>query len=131
MKKLFNELEKYIENSILDYLAARDIYAWKVKSVGTYDVKRQGFRMPSKRYKRGVSDILGIYRGKPLAIEVKSANGRLSPAQKLFLTEFLERGGIAMVAKSVDEVEFKLNLVLPCCDKMSGVQIQLADMLLG
>ena len=70
--------EKLIENGILEYLAMRNIFAFKVKSQGTWDEKTKSFRRPSKYYKIGVSDILGIYKGKPLAIEVKSEKGRLS-----------------------------------------------------
>lgn len=104
MKTPFDQTEKFIENAILDYLAARDVFAWKVKSVGTFDVKEGRFRRPSKRYKKGVSDILGIYMGKPLAIEVKSAKGKLSPDQRVFLNEFRVRGGIAILARSTKDV---------------------------
>lgn len=109
MKKLPQLSEKFIENSILDYLAMNDIFAWKVKTVGTYDPKLQRFRMSSKRYMRGVADILGIYQGKPLAIEVKTLKGIVSPHQKLFLNRFHENGGIAILARSLDDVIKRLE----------------------
>ncbi len=94
--------EKQIENQILSWLKANQIMAWKIKSVGTYDPKLGGFRTPSPWYRKGVSDILGIFKGRPLAIEVKSAKGRLSLEQKDFLAEFSANGGIAIMARSVD-----------------------------
>ena len=58
----------------------------------------------------GVSDILGILKdGRFLAIEVKSAKGRISPHQQLFLNEITARGGLAFVAKSVEEVVAQLK----------------------
>ncbi len=97
--------EKQIENQILEYLKFRSVMAWKVKSVGTYDAKLRVFRKPSPYYRKGVSDILGIFRGKPLAIEVKSIKGRTSPEQRAFLEDFAREGGIAMVARSIEDVE--------------------------
>lgn len=102
--------EKQIENQILSWLKVNEIFAFKVKTVGTYDEKLGKFRRPSIWYRKGTSDILGIYRNKFLAIEVKSEKGRTSPFQDLFLHDVKEHGGIAFVAKSVEDVEYQLKL---------------------
>jgi penicillin-binding protein-related factor A (putative recombinase) len=91
----------------------------KIKTMGTFDPVTRNFRRISKWYKKGVSDIIGIYKGKFLAIEVKLpkrqvgektyAAGRLSPFQKIFLQDVIDHGGIAFVATSADEVEQKLG----------------------
>lgn len=96
--------EKLIENQILVYLKSRKIFAWKVKSMGTYDEKLGRYRKPSPLYRLGVSDILGIYRRTPIAIEVKSQKGQLSDVQRDFIGEFIENGGRACVARSVEHV---------------------------
>ena len=102
--------EKEIENSILEYLAARKILAWKNQSVGVFDPTKQIFRKSFNRHHRkGVSDILGVYRGKFLAIEVKSVKGRLSPEQEEFLAAVKEAGGISCVACSIEDVVEALN----------------------
>jgi hypothetical protein len=49
-------------------------------------------------------------RGKFLAIEVKNAKGRLSSHQEAFLNRVNEEGGIAFVARSVDDVIDNLGL---------------------
>lgn len=101
--------EKEIENHILKVLRMRGIFAWKVKSMGTFDTKRGVFRAPSPLYMKGVSDILGCLEGgRFLAIEVKSEKGKLTPEQRTFLERVHELGGVAMVARSVDDVMQKL-----------------------
>jgi penicillin-binding protein-related factor A (putative recombinase) len=102
--------EKVIENQILAFLRSRQILAFKIKSVGTFDPTIRRFRTPSPWYRKGVSDILGIYREKFLAIEVKSEKGRLLPEQREFIDEVNENGGIAFVARSVEDVQARLEI---------------------
>ena len=52
----------------------------------------------------GVPDILGIWHGKILGIEVKTAAGRVSPAQQLFIDRINREGGLAFVARGVEDV---------------------------
>jgi penicillin-binding protein-related factor A (putative recombinase) len=96
--------EKWIESQILHYLGLKGIFAWKAKTVGTYDPTKKVFRK-NAGYMKGVADILGIWRGKLLAIEVKTPTGKLSPEQKQFLSRVQEEGGIAFVARSVEDVK--------------------------
>jgi len=59
----------------------------------------------------GSSDILGIMSdGRFLAIEVKSAKGRLTKYQKAFLDGIRDAGGVALVARSVDDVAMGLKI---------------------
>lgn len=88
--------EKEITYSIRSYLNAFKIYHWK--NFGTL-----GSAV-------GVSDILGIYKGRFLAIEVKTERGKLSPAQERFIQNINDNGGIAFVARSIDDVENNLHL---------------------
>lgn len=100
------QLEKEIENDILRWLGLRNIYSWKVKTVGTFDTKLGRFRKSSPLYKKGVSDILGILDdGTFLALEVKSKNGKATPEQKMFLDNITRRGGVAGLVRSVQDVE--------------------------
>jgi len=103
--------EGMIEKSILRYLSARSVFAFKIKSMGTFDPTRKVFRKPSPLYRKGVSDILGIYNGVPIAIEVKSPKGRVSPDQESFLKDFVAAGGRALVARSVEHVAKFLDLL--------------------
>lgn len=102
--------EKQIENSILSYLKARGVFCWKNETTGIWDPKRKVFRKKRSVHRMvGVADILGIYKGRFLAIEVKSAKGRLTKDQKRFGEMVIEQGGIFLVARSIDDVNAGLT----------------------
>lgn len=61
-------------------------------------------------YLNGVADILGIYNGKLLAIEVKRPGQKPTELQDVFLARIKEHGGIAFVATSIKDVAKRLNL---------------------
>lgn len=72
--------------------------------MGTFDPVRGVYRSNGGKYtEKGSSDILGIYRGKMLCIEVKSQTGRLSPEQETFLNRMQELGAIAGMVRSLDQ----------------------------
>lgn len=56
----------------------------------------------------GVADILGVYQGKPLAIEVKTKTGSASDNQKKFIKEFHAQGGIAFIARCTEDIDLYL-----------------------
>jgi hypothetical protein len=58
----------------------------------------------------GIADILGCYKGKMFAIELKAPTGKLTPEQERFLQNVRDNGGIAFVARSLDEVIIGLGL---------------------
>ena len=105
--------EKVIENAILDYLLMVDGLFFKIQNVGIYDPIRKTFRKPSRHHKAGVSDILGVLRGRFIAIEVKTPTGRLSKSQAKFLDEVKANGGLALVARSVEDVDNYLRSIFP------------------
>ena len=58
---------------------------------------------------RGISDILGVLDdGSFLAIEVKGPGKKPTKAQLYFINEINEVGGLAFVARSLDDVHEKL-----------------------
>lgn len=110
MSKVSNLLkripESTIENHILEFLNIKKVFAWKNQTVGFYDQKKGKFLRPNSRFQiRGTSDILGVFNGHPLAIEVKATDGKMYLDQKLFLESFNANHGIGFVARSIDEVE--------------------------
>lgn len=105
--------EKEIENAILDYLLMVDGMFFKIQNVGIYDPIKKTFRKPSRHHKAGVSDILGVLRGRFIAIEVKTPTGRLSKSQAKFLDEVKANGGMALVARSVQDVDDYLRSMFP------------------
>jgi hypothetical protein len=78
---------------------------WRQNS-GTFQERN---RDGSVRYirantQRGMSDIMGVMKdGRTLAIEVKSATGRMRPGQEEFLATIRQAGGVAGVCRSVED----------------------------
>jgi hypothetical protein len=78
---------------------------WRQNS-GTFQERN---RDGSVRYirantQRGMSDIMGVLKdGRTLAIEVKSATGRMRPGQEEFLATIRQAGGVAGVCRSVED----------------------------
>jgi len=80
---------------------------WRQNS-GTFQERN---RDGSVRYirantQRGMSDIMGVLKdGRTLAIEVKSATGRMRPGQEEFLATIRQAGGVAGVCRSVEDAQ--------------------------
>lgn len=116
--------EAQTQKAILEWLRLEGIFAWR-SNTGTARYSGKGGKDRYVRYGMpGVSDILGIspeqwannplepknfLRGRFLAIEVKSVLGKLSLAQKAFLDAVESNGGIAIVARSLDDVIRRLR----------------------
>lgn len=96
--------EGRVKNSICSWLSYQRCFFFIHDSVGIYSEARGRFLVNKSPYRvKGVSDILGIWKGKFLAIEVKSETGRLSIEQKNFITRVNEEGGIAFMARSIED----------------------------
>ena len=89
--------EADLTRSIRNLLRILGVYHWK---------QWQG---PMSQPK-GVSDIIGIYKGRMLAIEVKTRRGRVSEYQQRFIDAVKRHGGIAFIARSVEDVMDALNI---------------------
>lgn len=64
----------------------------------------RGAILKSTGMKAGVPDILIVYRGRPVFIELKTDKGVLSPAQKEVHIAITVAGGVVATCRSVDEV---------------------------
>lgn len=51
----------------------------------------------------GIADIMGIYRGKAVAIETKVKSRTLRKSQAIFRTNWEAAGGVYIIARNVDE----------------------------
>lgn len=59
---------------------------------------RDGARLQAMGLRKGVSDFILLYEGEAYALELKAEKGRLSTAQKDFLSDFTNAGGVTAVA---------------------------------
>jgi hypothetical protein len=84
--------EKDLVNKIMQYLkAVPELFCWKEHG-GQFGTA-------------GIPDIIICYRGKFVALEVKTENGKVSVLQEITLRKIRNAGGAALVVKSVDEVK--------------------------
>ena len=84
--------EKIITNKILKYLKSKPgCFAFKEHG-GVYGVS-------------GLPDIICCYKGKFIAFEVKTTQGKLSKLQEVMLERINEAGGMAFKVTSLQEVK--------------------------
>jgi hypothetical protein len=60
--------------------------------------------------KKGVADIIGCLHGRMFAIEIKTAKGKVAPAQQQFLDDVNAAGGLGLVVRSMEDVINGLEL---------------------
>jgi hypothetical protein len=72
----------------------------------------------------GLPDLCAVYKGRCVAIEVKTEKGRLSSHQQLFIDRINESGGLAFVARSVDDVIRGLGIEDRFFQFKSGVKLE-------
>ena len=98
--------ESVLVKDILAYLKATGVFAWRCNTgllmgAGGRPVR---FGVP------GMSDILGVtIDGRFLAIECKMPGRDATKKQMEFLEAVVDRGGVAMIAHSVDDVRDELE----------------------
>ena len=64
---------------------------------------RQGYRIAFGCGGAGGADLLGLYRGRFVAVEVKTPTGRQTPEQCIYQKLVESKGGIYVVLRSVEE----------------------------
>lgn len=107
--------EAMIQAIILEYLAARHIFAMRMNS-GTQVVNDNGHRRAIHMHEPGTADILAFPRRitwedqglTPLWIECKSATGKQTPVQKSFQRQVEDEGHKYIIARSIEDVEAAL-----------------------
>lgn len=97
--------EDQIEKQVLTWLKMKQIFAFKVRSVGTYDPKIRGFRAPSPWFRKGCPDVLVCFKGRFIGLEIKTPKGTLSESQESFHKDLADAGGFAYVVRDVEELK--------------------------
>ena len=58
----------------------------------------------------GVADLIGVFRGRGVAIEVKTGRDKLSDKQEKFLNKWRQAGGIGVEARDIKTVADALDI---------------------
>lgn len=106
--------ESQLQSLILLALSEAGCKIWRCETAGVWvgvvihrsnaTVTLAEARMIQAGLTKGGSDIIGIAPdGRFLAVEVKTPTGRIRPEQTVFLDVVRKAGGIAGVARSVEE----------------------------
>ncbi len=106
------QTEQEIKNSILQFISfnPRCGFAWAQYNGAIFDKQLGIYRKPSRFYRKGVSDILGIWAGKMLVLEVKKPGGKVSPEQASFIEDAKRHGAIAAIVYSLEDA---INVLRP------------------
>lgn len=96
--------EKQLCNSIIEFLNYQGAYCWR-ENAGMLKQETKGKTRMVRLGFAGKSDILGVYKGRFFALEVKKpeTRKRVTEAQNAFLQTITQHGGIAGVVTSPEE----------------------------
>lgn len=98
-----------LKAAALAWFKALGIMAWPNELKATYSPQRKCYlKHPGATW--GVSDILGITGdGRIIACECKTGSARLTPEQSAFLDSVQIRRGVAIICRSIDDLERAWN----------------------
>ncbi len=83
--------ETKLKNAVKKHLDSLGEDCWYFKVIG------------GPRQKAGVPDLIGCYKGRFIAIEIKAANGKLSKKQEREIAAIRAAGGVAFVPYSLEQ----------------------------
>lgn len=97
--------ESQIVTSICEYLEVKKHFFWRQNNVSVYDPVGKRFRAMPKFSKKGVPDIIVIWRGYFVGLEVKQKGKYLSKDQKEFRDGVIDAGGEYHLVRSIEDVQ--------------------------
>ena len=66
---------------------------------------------PVRFGRAGSADVILLYKGKFVSVEVKGPAGKLSEAQEAWAADVRRHGGLALTVRSVEELIHELSLI--------------------
>lgn len=104
-KSNLNTSERKLCNNIIQYLGYHGVFCWRENAGLVQTTNKYGQSHRVRLGFAGKSDILGMYKGSFLALEVKlpQTRNKVTSAQNEFLERVRLHGGIAAVVTSPEE----------------------------
>lgn len=89
----------------IDWLTAMGCCVWRQNAGGMKATYKGRDRFIRFSHREGISDVIGLApTGRFIAVELKAGKNKPTEHQAAFLDEVRKRGGIAIVAYSLDDV---------------------------
>jgi hypothetical protein len=110
--KAIKPTEAQVQDAILRYLAVerRVLWAARMNSGKGKLLRPDGTQTWISFGFTGCPDIMGMLRdGRYLAIECKRSGGRVRPEQRQHITQAADHGAVAVIARSVEDVQAALD----------------------
>lgn len=99
------EAESQIQSRILERLGmVKDGFFWRENSGVSTETDKYGKKRMWRAGIKGICDIVGVYKGKFVGIEVKAKGKKASLDQQIFMNRVRECGGVAFVCDDDKEV---------------------------
>lgn len=97
--------EQSLIKPTIDWLTAMGCCVWRQNAGGMKATYKGRNRFIKFSHREGISDVIGFTgTGKFIAVELKVGTNKPTEHQQNFLAEVRKRGGIAIVAYSLDDV---------------------------
>lgn len=97
--------ENALQHGCLEYLHLRGVAAWRNNTGMLYNKAGR----PVYFGVIGSGDIFAVVGGRFLSVECKVKGGKVSGHQKRWAAEVEAAGGVAIVARTIDDVQDALN----------------------
>lgn len=110
--------EHDIQNTIVELIQYRGGIVTRTNS-GSAVFKRDGVIQVIRGAEKGTSDLIALYRGVYLAIEVKFGKGKPTPEQIAFLESVAKAGGVGLLAYDSEFIDRTMNMI----DKYELIEI--------
>jgi hypothetical protein len=93
-----------IQHTVCEYLQRKKHFFSRINNIPVFDQKRKVYRALPKYTRKGFPDILVLWNGFPVFLEIKAPKGRQSPEQKEFQADCEKQSIEYHLIKSLDDV---------------------------
>jgi hypothetical protein len=93
-----------IQHTVCEYLQRKKHFFSRINNIPVFDQKRKVYRALPKYTRKGFPDILVLWNGFPVFLEIKAPKGRQSPEQKEFQVDCEKQSIEYHLIKSLDDV---------------------------
>ena len=93
-----------IQSTVCEYLQRKKHFFSRINNIPVFDQKRKVYRALPKYTRKGFPDILVLWNGFPVFLEIKAPKGRQSPEQKEFQVDCEKQSIEYHLIKSLDDV---------------------------